>query len=133
MATIEYFNITADDPLKVAGFYEELFGWETRELPGADPYFLVTTRYLNGHKGGGTAKREPGQQAGFVNFIGVKSIHECLTKITEKGGSVIGQKQLVPGFGWLAIYMYPEENIFGIFEERIGKKRAARKPQNKII
>jgi predicted enzyme related to lactoylglutathione lyase len=45
------FEVAGPDAAALARFYEELFGWSTREVPGAD-YFLVDTNGGGGINGG---------------------------------------------------------------------------------
>jgi predicted enzyme related to lactoylglutathione lyase len=48
---VVFFEVAGPDAAALARFYEELFGWSTREVPGAD-YFLVDTNGGGGINGG---------------------------------------------------------------------------------
>jgi predicted enzyme related to lactoylglutathione lyase len=87
-------------------------------LPGPVPYYLIETIDLNGEKsvGGGMAKRDDSEQR-ITNFIGVDSIDEYITKTEQLGGKVIESKHAVPGWGYLAVCLDTENNVFGLWEE----------------
>ncbi len=118
MATIVHFDISADDTERAKKFYSGLFGWKFNVLPGPMQYHLIETRDISGNPGpgGGMAKRtEPGQ--GILNFMGVASIDETLEKVKQLGGKVLQDKQVIPGYGVLAVCSDTENNQFGLFEE----------------
>lgn len=126
MATIIHFDISADDTERAKKFYSELFGWKFDLLPGPTPYYLIATKDLEGKPGtgGGMAKRTDPRQ-GIVNFIGVASIDQVLEKLKKLGGKVLQEKQVVPGYGLLAICTDTENNTIGLFEEIQKEKPAA--------
>ena len=119
MATIVHFDISADDPIRAKGFYEALFGWKIRSLGGFADYYEIETADLNGIRGigGGITKRENPQQNCITNFIGVSSIDETLATLKTIGGKVIQPKQVIPGYGLLALCADTENNFFGLFQE----------------
>jgi predicted enzyme related to lactoylglutathione lyase len=118
MATIIHFDIPADNPERAKTFYTTLFGWKFNLMPGPDPYYLIETNNLDGHAGtgGGMGKRS-GPDQRIVNYIGVSSIDESIKQVLENGGKVQQEKQQIPGFGFLAVCVDTENNLFGLFEE----------------
>jgi predicted enzyme related to lactoylglutathione lyase len=123
MPTIVHFDISADDLESEKKFYEELFNWNFEPLPGPVAYYLIETTDLNGRKGvgGGMAKRSKPEDK-ITNFIGVNSINEYIAKVEKLGGKVIEPKWPVPGWGYLAVCLDTENNIFGLWEEDINAK-----------
>jgi uncharacterized protein len=119
MATIVHFDISADNPERAKTFYETLFNWKIELLPGGMNYYMIETADLAGVKGigGGMAKREPGQETGITNFIGVSSVDETVKKVEQLGGKIVVPKQLVPGFGLMTVCLDTENNKFGLFQE----------------
>ena len=118
MATIVHFDIAADSLDRAKKFYEELFGWKFRSMPGFTGYYEIETNDLNGKQGvgGGLTKRENPQQTGITNFIGVSSIDEIAIKLQQLGGKLLQPKQTVPGYGYIAICADTENNPFGLFQ-----------------
>jgi len=119
MATIVHFDISADNPGRAKNFYEAIFGWKIGPMAGIADYYEIETADLSGIKGvgGGITKRENPQQTCITNFIGVSSIDETIAKLTSLGGKVIQAKQIVPGYGFLAVCTDTENNVFGLFQE----------------
>jgi predicted enzyme related to lactoylglutathione lyase len=52
----------------------------------------------------------------MTNFIGVKSVDEYSTKISQSGGKVVMAKKAVPGMGYFALCLDTENNSFGLWE-----------------
>lgn len=117
MATLVHFDLSADDPVRAKKFYEELFDWKFEILTGPTNYYLIETKDLEGKPGigGGMSKRQAPQQAGITNFIGVKSIDDSVKKVLKLGGQIVQPKQVLPGWGFLALCKDTEDNVFGLF------------------
>lgn len=119
MPTIIHFEIPTDDLERSKKFYSELFGWnfEKYSLPEGMDYLIITTTDDQGNKsiGGGMMKRQNPQHV-MTNYIGVKSVDEYSTKISQSGGKVVMSKKSVPGMGYFAICLDTENNSFGIWE-----------------
>ena len=118
MPTIVHFDIAADDLDRAKGFYEELFDWKIEAPPGFPDYYLVETKNLDNKEGvgGGLAKREdPGQR--ITVYIGVSSITEYIQQLESLGGKVIQPKMAVPGWGYIAMCLDTENNVFGLWED----------------
>ena len=43
MSRVVHFEIPADDPVRAAKFYEDVFGWKIEKWEGPFDYWLVTT------------------------------------------------------------------------------------------
>ncbi len=118
MPTIVHFDVAADDPTRAKKFYEGLFGWKMDNPPGMTDYYLIETQDLNGESGvgGGLGKRgEPGQR--ITSYIGVDSVEEYTAKVEKLGGKMVQRKMTVPGWGYLAICLDTEDNMFGLWQE----------------
>jgi len=118
MATIVHFDISADNPDRAKEFYEKLFHWKFTFLPDPMNYYLIETTDLKNQKGigGGMAKRENEEQKEMVNFIGAGSIDESIVLSQKLGAKIIQDKQAVPGYGYLAVCIDTENNLFGLFQ-----------------
>ena len=107
------------DPEKAAGFYSELFGWETTNLMPADhpgDYFLCKLR--------GRAVAAVVSQHGapppplpvWGTYVQVESADETAAKVAEAGGSVIGQPFDSPAGGRQAVLADPAGAVFCAWE-----------------
>jgi predicted enzyme related to lactoylglutathione lyase len=112
-----HFEFSADDPEKLAKFYEETLGWKAEKWEGPMDYWLFVTGE-EGEAGidGGLMKRSEETPSGTVNTIDVPNIDEYMDKAVAAGGTVVAPKMAVPGVGWMCYLMDPEGNVFGLME-----------------
>lgn len=117
MARVIHFEINADNPEELVGFYQTIFQWDVQKWTGPEDYWLVTTGSDEepGIDGAIMHRRDPSERT--VNTINVKSADEILEKIEASGGTVIQPKSAVPGVGYMAYCQDPQGNTFGIMEE----------------
>ena len=119
MATVVHFEIPADDVAKARKFYGELFGWKIEKFTGATPmeYWTVHTGREEGQMGidGGLMKRQDPEQKTIV-YIDVPSVDEAAGKVKSLGGQVVFPKTAIPGMGFYAVCLDPENNGFGLWE-----------------
>ena len=118
MPTIVHFDIAADDPGRAKKFYEEIFEWDIEKPPGPMEYYMVETKELNGEKGvGGGLGKRAGPNQKITIYIGVDSVDKYAAKVEASGGKVIQPKMAVPGWGYLAVCLDTENNMFGLWED----------------
>ncbi len=124
--TIIHFEIPADDVEKLKAFYEGAFGWKITHTPmGPTDYWLIETvptdeegrRIRPGVNGGMMKKEDPSQ--GPVNYLSVEDIDWHIAKIKELGGSILMDKETVPGVGQVAVALDPEGNPVGMVQEEM--------------
>ena len=115
MPRVIHFEVPANDPEALAGFYGKVFGWKTEKAPGPMEYWLTKTGDGGPGIDGGFLKRQHPQQP-VANTIDVKSVDESMAMVVASGGKIALPKMAIPGYGWLAYFMDPEGNIFGIME-----------------
>ena len=113
MPRVVHFEISADQPVRAAEFYEKVFDWKINKWDGPQEYWLAVTGAdgtpgINGGilKGGG----------GTVNSIEVDSIDDFVAKTTASGGKVAMPKFEIPGVGHMAYCLDTEGNTFGLFQ-----------------
>jgi len=128
--TVVHFEIPANDPEKLSGFYKNLFGWKFEKVPMQAPgvsgdYWMIETREgtsqnmekamsTPGANGGMMKKMMPDQRP--CNYVMVESVDDFSKKTTSLGGKVIVPKTPIPEMGAFAVCLDPEGNPFGIFE-----------------
>ena len=111
-----HFEILAEDPKTLAGFYEAVFGWEIADWAGGDQsYWLATTG----------PDTEPGINGGFmgraldqpvINTLEVESLEDAMSKIEGAGGKIVHGPNDVPGVGIHAYCADPEGILFGVMQ-----------------
>ena len=117
MLRVSHFEVGADDPERLAKFYQEVFGWTIQKWDGPMDYWLVMTG-PEGTPGidGGIARKGEGE-GGTINSIDVPDCDEYVAKIEAAGGTIVLPKTAVPGVGWLAYLKDTEGNTFCIMQE----------------
>ena len=120
---VVHFEISADDPEKLGGFYKDLFGWTIQKVPmGEMDYYMVQTVKTDekgmpqepGINGGLTKRMSPEQVP--VNYIEVESVDQYLAKAKQLGAKEMMGKSPVPQMGWFALLIDPAGNQFGIWQ-----------------
>ncbi len=124
---VAHFEIYADNPEKLAGFYRELFGWQIAAVPGMEYWLVQTvpsdaqgTPTVPGGINGGLMKRPMPDARNWLNYVSVASIDQTLGKAQATGAAVLRPKSAVPGVGWFAVLADPEMNVFALWEDDPG-------------
>ncbi|MDT7787245.1 MAG: uncharacterized protein QOF58_5664 [Pseudonocardiales bacterium] len=110
------FELPADDLKRAAGFYREVFGWETQQLPFE--YVLVDTDgepVDPADSDGGISPRTEFVQ-GPVLIIEVPGIDELARKVTQAGGTLLNDKQRVGDFGFSQYVKDSEGSVLCLWE-----------------
>jgi predicted enzyme related to lactoylglutathione lyase len=120
--TIVHFEIPAHEPSKIAGFYEQLFGWKFTKMEGGSmDYWLISHKDSESpyETLGGLYKAEQGMsQQRILNYFSVKSIDESLKQASSLGATIVMSKQET-GRGHFAILTDPNGNTFALFQGRM--------------
>jgi predicted enzyme related to lactoylglutathione lyase len=121
---VVHFEIVADDPEKLAGFYSGLFDWKIEKMPMEGmPYWMIQTVPTNeqgmptepgGINGGLTPKMSPDHRP--LNYVNVEDVSAYVAKTRQLGGTVLMDKTAIPGMGYFAQLMDPQGNAFGLFQ-----------------
>ena len=117
MSRVVHFEIPADDPELVAGFYKKVLSWDIQKWDGPMDYWLISTG-MDSEPGihGGIARKKDRPESGVLVTAQVDSVDECLKKIVNAGGSIVIPKRAIMGVGYQAHFRDPEGNVIGIME-----------------
>jgi predicted enzyme related to lactoylglutathione lyase len=119
MNPVVHFEMPYDDRERMAKFYQEAFGWQTRMLGDEmGNYVLATTTETDGSRpkepgainGGFFPKRPdwPAQHPSVV--IAVDDIQSAMKKVADAGGKVLGKPMEIPGVGQYVAFVDTEGN-----------------------
>lgn len=124
MNPVVHFEMPAGDEKRMADFYTQVFGWQTKQLgPEMGEYVLVTTAETDDKgmlkepgriNGGFFQKTKPDQYSRIT--IAVDDIREAMKKVEAAGGKVLGGVQKpgepddIPGVGLYATFIDTEGN-----------------------
>ena len=116
MPRVIHFEFPVDDPDRAVDFYKNVFGWEINKWDGPEDYWMITSGSEEepGIDGALMRRQNPGQ--GPINTVGVPSVDDFISKITENGGEAVMPKMAIPTIGYFAYCRDTEGNVFGIME-----------------
>jgi uncharacterized protein len=129
--TIVHFEIPANDVERLSKFYGDVFGWKFEKAPMPNmEYFMIRTGPQNKSVGGGMYKKMmPDERP--RNYIGVDSVDAAAEALKNAGGTILVEKQEVPGMGWSAIAADPEGNAIALWEAAMPARRPRPKAKAK--
>ncbi|MGA3014072.1 MAG: VOC family protein [Bacteroidales bacterium] len=122
---VVHFEMPAEDRIRMAKFYTEVFGWQTQllgEEMGNYVTVVTTETDVNGRP------KNPGSiNGGFYlkseNFpsypslvIAVDNIHETMKNISNAGGRIFGEPIEIPGIGSYISFIDTEDNRVSILQ-----------------
>ena len=121
---IVHFEIPADDTERAYAFYRDAFGWEIQPMPELEYAFAITTPVDDngrpsepGSINGGMYQRNKDLPHPMVT-INVDDIDAAIARVTELGGSAVGEKAAVAEMGWAAYFTDTEGNVVGLWQTR---------------
>ena len=112
-----HFDIPAKDYETIKKFYGGVFGWKFEEDEGSSDVWSISFGSEEQPEPitGAIVPRSATNQPIGCHFL-VSSIDESSAKIQELGGAVFVPRTPVPGKGFYACCMDPEDNYFVIWE-----------------
>ncbi|MEI7432860.1 MAG: VOC family protein [Methanomicrobiales archaeon] len=123
MSRIVHFEIPAEKPEQIAGFYKKVLGWDILKWGGPVDYWLVGTGPEDKPGiNGGIARKKDRPASGILVTAEVESVDHALDLVIASGGSVVVPKQAIPGVGWQAHFRDPEGNVLGLLQYDPGAK-----------
>ncbi|MGH6874053.1 MAG: VOC family protein [Aestuariivirgaceae bacterium] len=116
---VVHFEMPAEDRKRMANFYSQAFGWQTKQL-GEDMgnYVLATTTETDesgpkkpGTINGGFYTKTDDMPAQYPSVvIAVDDIREAMGKVAKAGGKVLGDPMEIPGVGRYVSFFDTEGN-----------------------
>ena len=97
-----------------AGFYRDLFGWETRQFEGSEDPYLVITNDGNGN-GGIRPLQPPGTPPHWLAYFGTDEIDSGLSRVEQLGGSTLAGP-IDMHIAKIGIVQDPQGAVFAIYD-----------------
>jgi predicted enzyme related to lactoylglutathione lyase len=129
MNPVVHFEMPAEDRVRMATFYSNVFGWQT-QLMGEEMgnYVTVATSETDDKgrpktpgaiNGGFFPKRDdmPAQYPSIV--IAVDDIKESIQKVTQAKGKVLGEPMEIPGVGQYVSFIDTEGNRASLLQPKM--------------
>jgi len=122
---VVHFEMPAEDRIRMANFYTEVFGWQA-QLLGEDMgnYVTVATSETDekgrpknpGAINGGFYPKVANSPAYPSIVIAVENIHEAMKNISNAGGKILGEPVEIPGVGSFISFIDTESNRVSILQ-----------------
>src|SRR5262249_34420343 len=101
VGSLVWFEIPADNVARAQKFYQALFGWKIKKIPGMD-FWYIDTGGADASPDGGLHKRMHPEQA-IPNYVFVESVDKAAAKVQKLGGSICKPKTAVPQIGYFVV------------------------------
>src|SRR5215467_2091962 len=108
MNSVVHFEMPYDDRDRMAKFYQDAFGWQTKMFgQEMGNYVLATTTESDdggpkkpGAINGGFYQRNPDWPSQHPSVVvAVDNIQGAMKQVTKAGGKVLGEPMMIPGVG----------------------------------
>jgi len=110
-----HLEIPANDHESAAKMYAEIFGWTIQHFEEPSPYTTFETDSF----GGGFNPVGEHSKAGDVRlYIDSSDIEADCEKIKSAGGTILGEKQEVPGMGQFIMWQDPTGNTLALWQSQ---------------
>jgi predicted enzyme related to lactoylglutathione lyase len=126
MNPVVHFEMPYDERERVARFYASAFGWQTQMLGAQMGHYITAATADTGADGrplhpgainGGFFPRKPDWPAQHPSVvIAVDDIHAAMERVSQAGGTVLGEPMQIPGIGHYVSFMDTEENRVSLLQ-----------------
>jgi len=119
MNPVIHFEMPYDDQKRMAKFYEQAFGWQTKALGEEMGNYVLATTTETGDSGpekpgainGGFFPKKPDWPAQHPSVvISVDNIGDAMGLVRRAGGAVLGEPMEIPGVGKYVSFTDTEGN-----------------------
>jgi len=104
MNRFTHFEFATDNIEKTAAFYRAVFGWKVEKWAGPVDYWIVDTGDASTPGINGGLMQAGGDFSGTINTVEVEDIDAVIAKVKANGGTIISEKQPIPGVGQIAYF-----------------------------
>jgi predicted enzyme related to lactoylglutathione lyase len=118
-----WFDLVTDEPAAASRFYQSVFGWSFRAVPGAPASHTIIENAGGGRVAGMLVRaREQGSARGarWLTLISVPDVAAAARYATQNGGSVVMPPAGIGGRGTHALLRDPEGALFGVLHTERG-------------
>ena len=119
MNPVVHFEMPYDNRVRMAKFYESVFGWQTQMLGEDMGNYVLATTIETGESGpkkpgainGSFFPKKPDWPAQYPSVvIAVDDVKESIKKVIDAGGKVLGEPMEIPGVGQYVSFIDTEGN-----------------------
>lgn len=119
MNPVVHFEMPYDNRVRMAKFYESVFGWQMQALGEDMGNYVLAATTETGESGpkkpgainGGFFPKEPGLSAQYPTVvIAVDDVKQSIKKLIDAGGKLLGEPMDIPGVGQYVAFVDTEGN-----------------------
>jgi uncharacterized protein len=112
---VVHWEFWSEDPNRCGEFYANVFGWETRDIPGMD--YKIVDKGDDCGIGGGIMKPQQGPwPAKMTMYIDVDDLDAYGGKVRSAGGKLVVEKMAVPNVGEFTLFEDPDGRLMGMWK-----------------
>ena len=111
-----HWEFWSEDPGRAGEFYEKVFDWKVRHIPEIS-YRLVETGGEGGINGGIMTPQKGPWPSNLSLYIDVDDLDLYSQRIRDAGGTILVDKQEVPGVGKLSLFKDPDGRVLGMWQQ----------------
>lgn len=127
---VVHFEFWTKSPERLSDFYRSAFGWDIRHIPEMK-YWLTNSGQKTGINGGIFSPQEGTWPGNVCLYIDVPNLGDAVAQVRSAGGTMIVERQDVPGMGAFALFTDPDGRVNGIWEQTAMAKPQAR-PKRRV-
>ena len=141
MNPVVHFEMPYDDPERLEKFYTQAFGWQMQMLgKEMGDYVIAATTETDKNRmvktpgaiNGGFFPRKPDWPAQYPSVvIAVDDIRKAMEKVSDAGGTVLGEPMEIPGIGHYVSFTDTEGNRASMLQPYRARSRGGRGTRGK--
>ncbi|MBI2882451.1 MAG: VOC family protein [Candidatus Methylomirabilis oxyfera] len=125
MNPVVHFEMPYDNRVRMATFYESVFGWQMQMLGEEMGNYVLATTTETGDSGptrpgainGGFFPKKPDWPAQYPSVvIAIDDVKESIQKVMDAGGEVLGEPMEIPGVGEYVSFIDTEGNRLSMLQ-----------------
>ena len=117
MGRVVHFELPVADVDRAKAFYEKVFGWVLeKQIESWDTYLALHTGEEKEPGISGAFAKRQSESDTLVNTIDTGDIDNAITKVEANGGRITFAKCPISGVGYLAYFVDPEGNQWGMMQ-----------------
>lgn len=125
MNPVVHFEMPYDDRVRMAKFYESVFGWQTQTLGEDMGNYVLAITTVTGENGpekpgainGGFFPKKPDWPVQHPSVVvAVDDIKVSIKKVLDEGGKVLGEPMEIPGVGQYVSFVDTEGNRLSMLQ-----------------
>jgi predicted enzyme related to lactoylglutathione lyase len=112
---VVHWELWSKEPARLGDFYAQVFDWQVQEIPELR-YHTVATG-VDGKVDGGMFRPQDGPWPGNMTlYVQVDELAPSLERVVTAGGSIVVERQEVPGMGVFALFADPDGRVMGLWQ-----------------